>query len=157
MVFFKQKTAYEMRISDWSSDVCSSDLINRHTITPNGWTHEQFNTKVLRKPDGSQVELAREFGFNDYQKVDDIDFQPAYDYWKATSGFWAQVRARWDGFLSQPPGVYMKTRIDGMAMIMPLFEQAEAVQGGAAVDEAAIDEVFAQWVEPAPGPTVAER
>src|SRR3546814_8973752 len=29
--FFKQKTAYEMRISDWSSDVCSSDLNNRPT------------------------------------------------------------------------------------------------------------------------------
>src|SRR3546814_5354486 len=29
--FFKQKTAYEMRISDWSSDVCSSDL---HRLTP---------------------------------------------------------------------------------------------------------------------------
>src|SRR3546814_5290176 len=29
--FFKQKTAYEMRISDWSSDVCSSDLrVVRH-------------------------------------------------------------------------------------------------------------------------------
>src|SRR3546814_2463621 len=27
--FFKQKTAYEMRISDWSSDVCSSDLMPR--------------------------------------------------------------------------------------------------------------------------------
>src|SRR3546814_15176348 len=27
--FFKQKTAYEMRISDWSSDVCSSDLDDR--------------------------------------------------------------------------------------------------------------------------------
>src|SRR3546814_2996154 len=27
--FFKQKTAYEMRISDWSSDVCSSDLCER--------------------------------------------------------------------------------------------------------------------------------
>src|SRR3546814_8741911 len=26
-LFFKQKTAYEMRISDWSSDVCSSDLM----------------------------------------------------------------------------------------------------------------------------------
>src|SRR3546814_9674679 len=26
VLFFKQKTAYEMRISDWSSDVCSSDL-----------------------------------------------------------------------------------------------------------------------------------
>src|SRR3546814_4533046 len=29
LFFFKQKTAYEMRISDWSSDVCSSDLMNR--------------------------------------------------------------------------------------------------------------------------------
>src|SRR3546814_5331829 len=29
--FFKQKTAYELRISDWSSDVCSSDLINGGT------------------------------------------------------------------------------------------------------------------------------
>src|SRR3546814_1309596 len=28
--FFKQKTAYEMRISDWSSDVCSSDLTFYH-------------------------------------------------------------------------------------------------------------------------------
>src|SRR3546814_10641288 len=28
--FFKQKTAYEMRISDWSSDVCSSDLLLAH-------------------------------------------------------------------------------------------------------------------------------
>src|SRR3546814_1895379 len=31
--FFKQKTAYEMRISDWSSDVCSSDLGDgRHSV-----------------------------------------------------------------------------------------------------------------------------
>src|SRR3546814_1514179 len=29
--FFKQKTAYEMRISDWSSDVCSSDLSSART------------------------------------------------------------------------------------------------------------------------------
>src|SRR3546814_8345266 len=28
---FKQKTAYEMRISDWSSDVCSSDLLAKET------------------------------------------------------------------------------------------------------------------------------
>src|SRR3546814_5466107 len=31
--FFKQKTAYDMRISDWSSDVCSSDLVGS-TICP---------------------------------------------------------------------------------------------------------------------------
>src|SRR3546814_10407427 len=32
VVFFKQKTAYEMRISDWSSDVCSSDLKARGIV-----------------------------------------------------------------------------------------------------------------------------
>src|SRR3546814_18813338 len=31
--FFKQKTAYEMRISDWSSDVCSSDLKGENMLT----------------------------------------------------------------------------------------------------------------------------
>src|SRR3546814_5896107 len=31
--FFKQKTAYEMRISDWSSDVCSSDLAGSSKTT----------------------------------------------------------------------------------------------------------------------------
>src|SRR3546814_3334962 len=35
--FFKQKTAYEMRISDWSSDVCSSDLmrVSPFAVVPN--------------------------------------------------------------------------------------------------------------------------
>src|SRR3546814_1200668 len=32
--FFKQKTAYEMRISDWSSDVCSSDLSISEMLGP---------------------------------------------------------------------------------------------------------------------------
>src|SRR3546814_535008 len=35
--FFKQKTAYEMRISDWSSDVCSSDLFD-HYLFDCGWS-----------------------------------------------------------------------------------------------------------------------
>src|SRR3546814_3887629 len=35
LFFFKQKTAYEMRISDWSSDVCSSDLSRRHQLSGN--------------------------------------------------------------------------------------------------------------------------
>src|SRR3546814_9372055 len=32
--FFKKKTAYEVRISDWSSDVCSSDLAQALPLTP---------------------------------------------------------------------------------------------------------------------------
>src|SRR3546814_14435106 len=37
--FFKQKTAYEMRISDWSSDVCSSDL-------PDGLEHDVYDERA---------------------------------------------------------------------------------------------------------------
>src|SRR3546814_17928726 len=35
--FFKQKTAYEMRSSDWSSDVCSSDLLRYSASTVRAW------------------------------------------------------------------------------------------------------------------------
>src|SRR3546814_6111870 len=37
--FFKQNTAYEMRISDWSSDVCSSDLWLPPNDRPEAWRH----------------------------------------------------------------------------------------------------------------------
>ena len=157
---------YDNGIATWTSDLswrplprreytrCSDynalSVVNRHTITPGGWTHEQFNTKVLRKPDGSMEEVAREFGFNDYQKDTDVDFGPAYRYWEATAGYWARVRAHWDRFLSQAPGVHLKMPLDGMKMIMPLFTQAEEVEQGQAVADAEIDAVFAEWVEPAP-------
>ncbi len=136
------------------SDYNALSVVNRHTLTPNGWTHEQFNTKVLRKPDGTQVELAREFGFNDYIKTTEVDFTPARDYWQATTGYWAKVRAQWNGFLSKAPGVHLKTQVDGMAMIMPLFTQAGDVQDGKPVADAAIAKVFADWVEPAPSESV---
>src|SRR3546814_5372117 len=47
--FFKQKTAYEMRISDWSSDVCSSDLF--------------FATLIIRtRAGGPETQHRRAFG-----------------------------------------------------------------------------------------------
>lgn len=163
--------AHENGIATWTSDLTwrplprreytqrsdynAMSVVNRHTITPGGWTHEQFNTKVLRKPDGSQAALAREFGFNDYRRTTDIDFKPAYRYWEATKGYWAKVRARWDGFLGTSRGVHLKTKVDGMAMIIPLFTQAGEIEAGKAVADGEIDQVFAQWVEPAPAGAMA--
>src|SRR3546814_18874144 len=48
--FFKQKTAYEMRISDWSSDVCSSDLQGR------GW--ERFTDAIIRLVNARETPVA---------------------------------------------------------------------------------------------------
>src|SRR3546814_3683792 len=54
--FFKQKTAYEMRISDWSSDVCSSDLQfpalpgpeqSRHQHSPIRFLDRHFHTATV--------------------------------------------------------------------------------------------------------------
>src|SRR3546814_2978500 len=42
---FKQKTAYEVRISDWSSDVCSSDLLYR--LTPDQCRFIMIDPKML--------------------------------------------------------------------------------------------------------------
>src|SRR3546814_3631488 len=50
--FFKQKTAYEMRISDWSSDVCSSDL---HTELGRGAALQHIDEDAL---DAVLVEVA---------------------------------------------------------------------------------------------------
>src|SRR3546814_5809335 len=66
--FFKQKTAYEMRISDWSSDVCSSDLIAfrsnldvcgvpRGSLASIG---EGYETSTLRRKRCRRTQLGRE-------------------------------------------------------------------------------------------------
>src|SRR3546814_20441334 len=46
--FFKQKTAYEMRISDWSSDVCSSDLAELDPSPTNGAPYEHESVSESR-------------------------------------------------------------------------------------------------------------
>src|SRR3546814_7274130 len=47
LVFFKQKTAYDMRISDWSSDVCSSDLpLGRRGDVPLGGIRHPLSPRL---------------------------------------------------------------------------------------------------------------
>src|SRR3546814_8917861 len=48
--FFKQKTAYEMRISDWSSDVCSSDLLASRSIQSAGSSCAPAKVRRRRGP-----------------------------------------------------------------------------------------------------------
>src|SRR3546814_9038261 len=57
LCFFKQKTAYEMRISDWSSDVCSSDL---HLLEDQD-NPDIFLLETRQTPDPDLVMLARRY------------------------------------------------------------------------------------------------
>lgn len=132
-------------------DYNAMNVENRHTIVPGGWTHEQDSTKAVRAADGSTVRtIAREYGFNDYRSDTDVDFTPALDYWKATAGYWERVRTRWDAFLEDGRGLRLKTKIDGMALIIPLFTQAAGIEEGRPVPDADIDAAFAEWVEAPP-------
>src|SRR3546814_6428414 len=63
---FKQKTAYEMRISDWSSDVCSSDLFEPY----NGAKHNNNVQRYLNAV--SPIERISTAVFGDYQITDGI-------------------------------------------------------------------------------------
>src|SRR3546814_1124133 len=54
--FYKQKTAYEMRISDWSSDVCSSDLLLRDAL-PMSYTLLPLTTPIRFVVATAELEL----------------------------------------------------------------------------------------------------
>src|SRR3546814_4087151 len=64
--FVKQKTAYEMRISDWSSDVCSSDLRGKTAVTAsNQGSSDRLQTRHSRgsgKPGFSRRDRLRPCG-----------------------------------------------------------------------------------------------
>jgi len=123
---------HALGVSTWTSDATWRPLprrdytkrddynvlvaVNRHTIVPGGWSHEQDNTKASGNPAGEITALiVREAGFNDYRRTD-------------------------------AHGLRLATKIDGMALIEPLFQQAQVIVEGGAVDDAEIDAVFAQWV-----------
>src|SRR3546814_2713301 len=63
--FFKQKTAYEMRISDWSSDVCSSDLQSAQ-FAKMGERNSLHRIHFLRHPRLLKTELG---GFPEPQEI----------------------------------------------------------------------------------------
>lgn len=135
-------------------DYNALNVENRHTITPGGWTHEQDNTKVLREGERTAHTLVREFGFNDYRRIDGFDFSPAYAYWQRTADYWAAVRSGWQRRIAQGDGIALNTPVDGMPIIAAFFAQAASFQGDQAPPQADIDAIFARYTQ-APGTPAA--
>lgn len=138
-------------------DYNAMNVENRHTIVPGGWTHEQDNTKTQRNADGSSHTLVREFGFNDYIRLDagEFDFSPAYEYWNKTQNYWARVRAEWEARLSAGHGIRLDTPVDGMPIIMATFQQADQVMNGETVADGSLREIFDRYVKTPDAPVAA--
>src|SRR3546814_10139297 len=75
LFFFKQKTAYEMRISDWSSDVCSSDL--------------PATFRLLHQDDADHH--GRDHGLNDEQEGEKTGHRNFPKAWMARRGPWLEA------------------------------------------------------------------
>lgn len=76
------------------NDYHALQVTNRHALTPNGWVHEQDNTKLIL--DGPSVHaLVREVGVNTYVRTNDLQVSVADDYWEKTAAFWSAVRSEW--------------------------------------------------------------
>src|SRR3546814_20944974 len=68
LFLFKQKTAYEMRISDWSSDVCSSDLVDcAHAV---GLLTEKLKQVRLQIIELQQLEAALEHTIDAHRRAE---------------------------------------------------------------------------------------
>lgn len=130
------------------SDYQLLNVENRHTITPQGWTHEQDNTKVQRGADGRDQVLVREFGFNDYRLIEGHDFGPGYTYWEKTGPFWKEVRQRWAQQLAS--GLQLQYPTDDEAFIGSMFEAAETYAEDADLAAALerVDALFQASVKP---------
>src|SRR3546814_7281983 len=75
--FFKQKTAYEMRISDWSSDVCSSDLTRHDDADANAVSADFLAHAVAHRIErvlarGVSTESRPRLGRSQRRDVDDV-------------------------------------------------------------------------------------
>src|SRR3546814_18303223 len=90
--FFKQKTAYEMRISDWSSDVCSSDLV-KHIQQLGDWAKEgKFIYAGRRNEGGARFRSGECALFTESSAgYAGVKAEAAFDFGVSTLPYWDDV------------------------------------------------------------------
>ena len=85
------------------SDYHVLESVNTHTVTPEGWVHEQSSRKVILDDSGQPQEIiVHERGLNSYIRIETNRLAPAIDYWQEHHEAWADIRAAWEPILSQP-------------------------------------------------------
>lgn len=107
---------------------------NRHIILPTGWVHEQQNNKVVldknAKPDAKNPVIAREMGFNRYERIKDYDFTLGDTYLKNTEPFWFEVRKQWTNLSQANKPIHLRASADKDGLYVPLFSYAHDLNEG---------------------------
>lgn len=120
---------------------------NRHTITPEGWVHEQDNYKLVLDDEGQPEKvLAHESGLNVYDRVDDVDFTAGHQYWDQTQAYWQDVREIWADVLGQPGSVTLEAKVDDKRLHQVMFDLADQVREGEVYDSATMQPVIRERI-----------
>jgi hypothetical protein len=116
--------------------------INRHTLTPGGWMHEQDNAKLVLDANGKTTALVREVGINSYERTEKVDFSAGRAYWEKTQHFWRDVRAAWTEAARTRKGYDLQHMIDERPRFEALFALADKAGNGETVTRKQIDAVL---------------
>ena len=99
---------------------------NIHTITPNGWVHEQNNNKATLD---NEV-VAKEIGIARYQRIENFDWSAGKSYWDKTEAFWKKVRDLLSEMIEESKIIKVKSNIDGNILFSRLFGLANDYKDG---------------------------
>ncbi len=102
--------------------------VNRHALTPDGWVHEQDNSKLVL--DDEPHYLVREVGVNTYNRADNYDPAPADDYWEATAAFWEAIRAEWARIARENRQFGLTVEGEPEPVYLPILALATEVENG---------------------------
>lgn len=107
---------------------------NRHVILPTGWVQEENNLKTVltsaRSLAPDRPYLAREYGVARYERIKDIDFSAADQYYTRTRVFWQDVREAWTQAFAAEQTITLKGPVDKLGLFHPLFEHADRLAKG---------------------------
>lgn len=110
---------------------------NRHTITPTGWIHEQQNLKVVlderNRLSGATPVIARELGFNRYERIADYDWSAGDRYIQTSEPVWSVVRQKWDQLIARKEPLRLRGAPDKDQLFVPLYEYAETLTNPGAI------------------------
>lgn len=120
------------------SDYHALDVVNRHTLTPAGWVHEQDNTKLVLDAAGGARALAREHGINSYTRIADYDFGAGRDYMQRTGAYWTGVREAWAAAIAAHPRFTTAPEPNGEPRIEKFLDAGERAGKGETVTPAEI-------------------
>lgn len=128
--------------------------INRHTLTPDGWAHEQLNGKLdLASP--SNRLIARESGLNLYNRSKD-DFTAAQTWWETNRDFSNALAAVWEEVVAAHPKYKITDDID-TAKLRSDLKRLAATAPPPNEHLARIREVVQRFVQDLPEDVVAGR